>query len=283
MLRLEGAAGQRCLTDGEKVFPLRNVALALGQYSGSILLLASGPSATVFPLCRYTELKVVAMNGSIVGCTQAGITPFYYLCDDPNFIRGRPELALRGVRTATHLAMSLDVLQAIHELDANALDGRDISLLERVNRFEGRPKVSDRAYAWSIRNDSDLLSGFSLLRKKTNRIGFSLNLSKGYFGSRTVPYAALQLAVHLGFRQVFIVGMDLRQGGGRFYESGKHALPSSLDEDFDDYILPSFRLMAKEVVRKTGLKVYNLSAESRLPDAVVPKIGVAEMDELLAR
>lgn len=281
MLRVEARGEQRWLVGHDLEVCLQDFAHSRRSVTGPVLLLASGPSANEFPLPRYRSLPVVAMNGSIVRCVDEGIRPFYYLCDDPNFVIGRPALALMGVSHGEHLAMSLDVLQAIHAADATALNGKKIYLLERVNRQEGKAVMSDRAYAWSIRNDDELISNFSLLRRKPNRIGFSLNLKRGYFGSRTIPFGALQLVCHLGFRQVFVVGMDLRQGGGRFYEKGEAALPSSLDEDFEQYILPSFALMARKILPRTGMQVFNLSRVSRMPERVIPKITLQRLDELL--
>lgn len=281
MLRVEVRGEERWLVGPDIEVCLQDFAQSRSCDTGPVLLLASGPSASDFPLHNYRSLPVVAMNGSIVRCVDEGIQPFYYLCDDPNFVMGRASLALMGVSHSEHLAMSLDVLQAIHSADATALNGKKIYLLERVNRQEDKAVLSDRAYAWSIRNDDELISNFSLLRRKPNRIGFSLNLKRGYFGSRTIPFGALQLVCHLGFRQVFVVGMDLRQGGGRFYEKGEAALPSSLDEDFEQYILPSFALMARKILPKTGMQVFNLSSVSRMPEQIIPKITLQRLDELL--
>lgn len=280
-MNVELRARGRYLVAAGLELELQDFAAARGGYSGAIFLLASGPSSAQFPLQSYPWVPLMAMNGSILRCMDEGIRPLFYLCDDPNFVIGRPELALKGVLHSDNLAMSLDVLEQIHTSSPSALQGKKVYLLERVNRGGGKAILSDRAYAWSIRNDPELISNFSLLRRKPNRIGFSLNLRRGYFGSRTVPFAGLQLACHLGFRQAFLIGMDLRQAGGRFYEKGSGALPSSLDEDFEQYILPSFQLMAKKIAPRTGLRVFNLSTDSRMPDSVVPKLSLVALDQLL--
>lgn len=282
MLEIKHKNGRRWLTDGEATFPLKGFEECRSRYVGGVFLLASGPSAASFPLARYADQAVLAMNGSIVRCIDDGITPEFYLCDDPSFVAGRPWLALEGIRHARHVAMSLDCLREVHARDPRALAGRSLYLLERVNRMHGQAVLSDRAYAWSIRKDADLICGFSLFRSKPNRIGFSLDMGKGYFGARTIPYAALQLSCHLGFDRVFIVGMDLSKSLGRFYEQGEKALPSTLDEDFEDYILPSFRLVAEKVLSRHGLRLFNVSAASRLPASVVPKIDLAQLDLMLA-
>jgi KDO transferase-3 len=106
-------------------------------------------------------------------------------------------------------------------------------------------------------------------------------MSKGYFGGRTIPFAALQLAYHLGFSKVFLVGVDMNAQPGRFYEQGEAALPTRLDEDYEDYILPSFELLAEQVVGP-AFQVFNLSQTSRLPGDLVPVIDLHQLDALLA-
>lgn len=108
-------------------------------------------------------------------------------------------------------------------------------------------------------------------------------MAKGYFGGRTIPYAAMQLGYHLGFRNLVLVGVDMGTGTqpGRFYEQGDAALPSRLDEDYDDYILPSFELVAQRVVG-SHYRVFGLSQASRLPASLVPRLSLDQLDELLA-
>jgi len=251
--------------------------------SGGVIVLASGPSAGDFPLEEFTELPGLAMNGSIVKCSSAGISPYFYLCDDDSFVEERALLAKDGVERAQNVAMTASCFQILETLYPGILSGKNLYLLKRVNRVNGKPAMSDRRFAWSIRRDPDLFSGFSLLSKKPNRIGFSRNLSKGYFGSRTIPFAALQLACHLGFNKAFLVGVDLTPAAGRFYEQGANALPTTIAEDFHKYILPSFTLMSNRVIRKGEFEVFNLSENSRLPASVITKITADDMVKLLSR
>lgn len=281
MLKIELIDGQRWLVGARLRTPLRSFSDCHGQLFGSVFILASGPSANDFSLKKYSQYPIMAMNGSILRCSSEGVPPLFYLCDDASFAKDRPEIALLGLNLAKHVAMSLAVLEQLHKYDINCLAGRSIYLLERVNRFHGKQSLPDRAYAWSIRNDEELISGFSFFRKKPNRIGFSLNMEKGYFVARTIPYVGLQLAYHLGFEQVFIIGMDLQPKVGRFYESGDAALPSTLDEDYVDYILPSFKFLSCKVSFPRVFDVYNLSISSRLPSNVVPKLELHRLEEYL--
>lgn len=249
--------------------------------SGPLFIVASGPSVRKFPLGRYAGYPMMAMNGSISGFPAAGFAPYFYLCDDIGFVQERLELLLQAVELSQRLALSPRVIAALLEREPGVLANRSVYRFERVNRIVGEKRLSDREFARLARENRDIECGYSLFRQKPNRIGFSRNLSVGYFGGRTIPYAGVQLAYHLGFTQVFLIGVDLDSSNGRFYEQGVGAVPSRLEDDYEDYILPCFELMAEKVVNPR-FSVYNLSPESRLPARVVPKIGLDQLDALLA-
>jgi KDO transferase-3 len=281
MLTLRYDENRRYLCEGEKTILLKDFNACRNKYSGCLFLLASGSSAATFPISKYAHIPFIAMNGSIKRLVDENIKPLFYMCDDKGFVTARPDLAMMGVKQAQHIAMSLKCLQTLHKFDPEALASQHVYLLERVNRYYDQKPLSDRHFAWSIRRDPDMVSGFSLLKQKPNRIGFSRNLRKGYFAGRTIPYAATQLAYSLGFRKVFIIGMDLRASTGRFYEQKHDALPTSLDDDFNKFILPSFKIMADKVIAKEDFKVYNLSIESRMPADILPKIHLEQLDPML--
>ena len=264
------------ITDMQSLTDLRN------SCRGAVFIVASGPSAKDFPLQRYARYPMMAMNGSICRFVEANFSPYFYLCDDSSFVRNRLPLLLLATRLAQRMALSPRVVDSLLERKSEALVRDGVYQLDRVNRaVKGSKAMSYRQFAWSARNDPDLECNFSLFRQKPNRIGFSRNLIKGYFSSRTIPYMGIQMAYHLGFSQVFLVGMDLDSSKGRFYEQGSEAVPSRLDGDYHDYILPCFELMASRVV-SPGFRVYNLSMDSRLPDSVLPKISLDQLDDLLA-
>lgn len=58
-------------------------------------------------------------------------------------------------------------------------------------------------------------------------------------------------------------------------------MPSHLDDDYEDYILPCFELLARRVVGP-DFQVFSLSPQSRLPHSLVPKISPDQLDVLLA-
>ena len=260
---------------------LLDLATLHSSQRGDVFIVASGPSAREFPLARYSHVPMFSLNGSICLFGEVNVSPFFYLCDDGSFVRNRTPLLLQAIEQAQNLALSPGVIDNLLKLEAHALDDVGVYRFERVNRpGDNRPALSDRRFAWAARRDADMECDFSWLRQKPNRIGFCRNLAKGYFSGRTIPYAGIQLAYHLGFSRVFVVGMDLDSSLGRFYEQGGEAVRSRLDGDYEDYILPCFELMAERVVN-SNFQVYNLSPNSRLPSSVIPKLELDQLDALL--
>ena len=283
MLKIERGQGERylCTASGERLARIKAFSEVAGRLKSSVFVIASGPSVASFPMQAYRDRPFISMNGSILACKRHGIRSYFYICDDQSFARDRAEIALEGLKSAEHVGMSLEVLSRLYDIDNTCLDGVSIFLLERANRFVDQPHLSHRAFAWSIRNDPELLSRFSLFSQSANRIGFSKNLDKGYFVARTIPYVALQLCYQLGCPKVILVGVDMNQEKGRFYETGAAAAPSALDSTYKKTILPSFKFMSKTVVKDDIFEVYNLSENSRIPDSVVKKVGLGDLDRLI--
>ncbi|GIZ12835.1 lipopolysaccharide core biosynthesis protein [Pseudomonas sp. NCCP-436] len=260
---------------------LRDFAALRGRFSGTVFLVASGPSVADFPMARYRDWPMLSMNGSIVRFLEEGLRPLFYLCDDRGVAERKGTAVAEGIRHAQHAALGLSSLEQVARHTPEALEEGDLFLLERANRLHGQRRLSDRHFAWRHRHDPELLVQWSLLHQKRNRIGFSRNLGLGYFNARTIAYAALQLACHLGFERVFMVGVDMQAGLGQFYDPQGKVVPSRLDDDWDDYILPSFQLLARRVLRP-DFEVFNLSRNSRIEPALVPRLEWREVDSLLA-
>jgi Kdo-III transferase WaaZ len=157
------------------------------------------------------------------------------------------------------------------------LAGDKVFLIQEINARYGVAKLSPAAFdAWA-EDEADLIL-HEAGRLKSGWVGFSKCIDKGIFTGQTVVYSAVQVAYALGFRQIFILGMDLGGTGtlARFYESGNTAAGSRLDKDFEPYIVPSFEL-ARRLCEAEGIALYNVSPHSRLSATLVPKLNFDEM------
>ncbi|MDR2926073.1 MAG: hypothetical protein LBU76_09055 [Azoarcus sp.] len=289
-------AGKHALRADGVEFSLKKFLDCKNHYSGNVFLLASGASANDFPVLRYAKFPFVAMNGSILRLLDEQIQPLFYMCFDSRFPLNRPEIAIAGCKSAQHIAMNINSFYEVYSHDHSALTNKSLYLIERVNRYCHGKNISDRRFAWSVRNDSEMISQFSFIRKKVNRIGFSLNVNRGFYSASTIVYAALQLVHTLGFQNVFLIGVDLNKDSGRFYEQNMKSevsmdksvknlsdvLPTKIDLDYDKFILPSFKILSNQFLKRQNyFKVFNLSLNSRLPSTVIPKISLDQLDQLL--
>lgn len=234
---------------------------------GPVFIVASGKSAKDFPLHRYAGVPMISMNGAISKFTGTGIKPYFYVCTDQGFSEQQPELFTEAMRISERVA-----LWEKHVWHTSLKPQGKLYLLSRA------PKL-----VWSdfFRTDKDLVRVRKLGRGRSKTLGFSKNLKRGFFDARTVAYLALQLAYHLGFNRVFLVGVDLDPTAGRFYEvPGRFVSPCVLDDHFQTRILPSFEILSKQVINE-DFQVYNLSGVSKIPSRLIPRMTLEELDRLL--
>ncbi|MFV3306295.1 lipopolysaccharide core biosynthesis protein [Pseudomonas sp. NY15181] len=274
-----GARGLR-LPDG-RCRPLPSWEPLHNSCTGCVFIIASGPSAAEFPIQRYADVPMIAMNGSIACFEPAGLRPLFYLCDDAGVAEKKSTALASGIRLSRWSALSLESMQRLYEREPQSLEADSLLLMERVNRWIGVKRCSDRAFAWSARRDPDFVMRWSLFSQTANRIGFSRNYARGYFNARTIAYAAIQLAYYLGFAKVFLVGVDMDSSLGQFYDPAGTQVKSRLDGDFDGHILPHFNILAQRVIG-ADFQVFNLSRDSRLPGELIPKVSLAQVDDLIA-
>jgi KDO transferase-3 len=251
--------------------------LAGRESGGDCFVIATGPSVADLDLRRLTDRTCIGVNGSILKAAESDLTLDYYVVTDRTFANDRFELLRQALRSPARCVFSFRVLSEICEREPALLEREDVYLLPELNFVYGEPKRSPEAFdAWADRQPDLLLHPEA--RRMAGRVGFSKSLEKGVFTGQTVVFCALQLAHAIGFGRVFILGMDL--GGPqadyrRFYEAEGLTSRTRLGEDFEPIIRPSFELVGR-VRDEDGFEVYNLSPESRLAGAVVPKLGYEE-------
>lgn len=251
----------------EDVSSLHDFDACKGTGAGPVFLIGSGASAAQFPIREFSSFPMITMNGAISMFTAAGINPFFYVCSDRDFSRQQPHLFDAAMRRSENVA----------------LWDNQISGLKHPPK--GRVYALKKARRWSaatlFEQNSELVRKLSLFSKRSKDIGFSKDMGQGFFDARTVMYLALQVAHHIGFNKVFLVGFDLNQSAGRFYETpGARRSPCGLDQHYESRILPSLKLMSSSVVND-DFKVYNLSGTSRVPDDIVPKLNMDEVRHML--
>ena len=235
-------------------------------------LIASGPSLSQIDLDRLAGKVCFGVNGAIATASSSPVSFRYHLVADASFVRDRITLVRQMLESGADCLFSFGALNSLCEQDASLLTHDRLFLLPEINAFYNTPRLAPADFArWATRQD--YLTLHPDPQYHTGRVGFSRDIRRGVFSAQTVVFEALQVACHLGYRRIFILGMDLNASPGqaRFYEQGDHVARTRLDRDFAPYIQPAFEV-ARTVATAAGFEIYNLSPDSRLPGAIIPKI-----------
>lgn len=236
--------------------------------TGPVFIIASGQSAKSFPLKQFAHVPMITMNGAISMFLNTDVNPCFYACTDRSFSEQQPGLFKYAMANSQRVALWED--------HARASRAQPTGAFYPLSKAQ-RPSWLDAVLG---RHDA-LVADHSLLPFRKRPIGFSKDMSEGFFDARSVAYLAIQLAFHMGFSKVFLVGVDLKENAGRFYENDhSNNSPCGLDQHYHTRILPSFKLMSEKVIGD-DFRVYNLSDASRLPDEVVPHLSLEEVEAML--
>jgi hypothetical protein len=257
------AAGSWALSRGGRLIaetlPLLDL---VGPLTRPVSIVASGPSALDHPWDRLRDGRrfVIAVNGATTLLEKLGIRPDLMVVIDDKFCLsgGRHFAAAEGVPLVIEAIAGLTWAR----LSAADFTSRRVTLLERVNSWYALPKLSfpelsrlneSSGRPWTLPEKMDVKS----------RIGWSTRPELGFFSGRTVTYAALQVAVRLGAREIEIIGMDLG-GKSRAYAEPQNARPSYLENHYEPFILPAFETMHRALAG-SGIQIANRSPVCPLP------------------
>ena len=213
--------------------------------SGDCNILLSGPSVKSIQNPdllgkRYT----IAVNGSPELLLKYGIACNAYVVTDRSFLRKRTADFLRFARHSENCFLSYDGIMALLNTGVR-MDGVRICVFERSK------------------------SPFRKYRRIREQPYFARSFSKGLGTYGTIAYTALQVAFCLGFRKVYLFGLDLSLEG-RFYPE-EEMLLQRLHHNWQTGIIEPFTLVGG-MVTKGEWSVINCSTQSMLPESILPKM-----------
>ncbi len=236
-------------------------------------LATSGPSINKIDFSNLKDFNFIAVNGSIKKLSDKGIIPKIYLCNDYDFLSNNPDALIEGVDKAEHSILSPAAINFLCQNSIKTLINKNIYSLERFDRRFGHPPLSSKELRRQVKNYSNIVISTLKVKGKKKTFGFSLDFTHGFFEARTVAYFALQAAYHAGSRDIYILGMDM--GGKKHFYKEKRVI-NALDENYESNILPAFTLLRSPAILDKGLRLYNLSSGSRIPEDVIPKISLEQ-------
>lgn len=100
--------------------------------------------------------------------------------------------------------------------------------------------------------------------------GFSWDLTEGVYSGYTIAYVGLQVAVYMGFKEIFYLGLDLKDKGKQTHFFGQDF--RSLNHDHTEF--QKMKRMFEHTVKlfaKTDVRVCNCGEDCELD--CIPKVS----------
>lgn len=97
----------------------------------------------------------------------------------------------------------------------------------------------------------------------TGAVGFSEEICQKIYAGTTVTYACLQLAVYMGFTEIYLIGVDCNYLKG---SKNNHFIEEDTEDNREhhiDYMLEAYKC-AKKYADRNGIKIYNATRGGKL-------------------
>ena len=105
---------------------------------------------------------------------------------------------------------------------------------------------------------------------KQNPIGFSNNIPNVVYSGQTVTYSMIQFAAYMGFKEIYLIGVDCNYSSGNSVITQESYFDPRLFNNKRSYAAPEVDTnllayaRAKEVCYKQGIKIYNATRGGKL-------------------
>ncbi len=244
------------------------------KFSGACFTVATGPSLADVDLNRVALFETISLNCAIKKFNAANLKPTHCVIIDRRVFENQWACVKDSILSGANCFFSYAGLSRICEREPELLKFDNIYLIESISRKFGIPRASQIECQNRFFNDPEIFID-DRLPELCRSVGFSSNLKKGLFSGKTVATWATQLGAALGYKQNFILGMDLGGTGKQHFYSDVSNKPPDFMRDYEPYIRVCFE-QAKRASLAEGFAVYNLSKDSTLTHEIIPKISVEE-------
>lgn len=193
-----------------------------------IFLVATGPSLTIADLDKLYQYQECCMsfNGIFHAFDKTKWRPNYYNVNDS--------------------AVSLKWKSNIIDLQCEAKFVADVAWY-----YEPQDKI-ENLYRYHLYRED--------LRSKNGDSDFSYDFSKGLYGGSTVVYSGIQMAIYMGFKEIYLLGTDCNYSfsdkSTHFYADSKEERSNKEQEKEGFKMIHDYEI-AKKYADICGVKIYN--------------------------
>ena len=214
------------------------------------MLIATGPSIKTLDqeIFKKNDIDYIGVNGAI---SLNEIKFSRYIIIDHNFIESRFDLVQKVLDTNCIFFTTPRCLDAI----LRKVDFKNIAC--QIKTIE---TIKDNVIEVFLNKEMRIETNKEYFFFRNN-LGFSENIFSGVFDYFTVAYVSLQIINNLGYKQVYIAGLDMNNfNNPRFYENIEDKQSTLLDIHTHD-VLNAFNTAAL-FFKEKGVCVFNLSKHS---------------------
>ena len=214
------------------------------------MLIATGPSIKTLDqeIFKKNDIDYIGVNGAI---SLNEIKFSRYIIIDHNFIESRFDLVQKVLDTNCIFFTTPRCLDAI----LRKVDFKNIAC--QIKTIE---TIKDNIVEVFLNKEMRIETNKEYFFFRNN-LGFSENIFSGVFDYFTVAYVSLQIINNLGYKQVYIAGLDMNNfNNPRFYENIEDKQSTLLDIHTHD-VLNAFNTAAL-FFKEKEVCVFNLSKHS---------------------
>lgn len=256
-------------------FPIVDLISLKNSFSGELIIIASGPSVNQINFTKSSTVTTLGVNGSyhLKGTVNFNL----YIITDIHFFSQRSDI-VKQIISDNQLLLFVQVDGLVKLIDQFG----KTNILCKIALIEDAFKLTYGPIRTITELENDKNRNKSIYFYHNNYINhepiaFETNILQGIFPAKTVVYWALQIVAFLGFKTIYLAGVDMNNfSSPRFYETTDNITYSQLELDFEKNILPAFE-HASSVLKKLDISVINMSLNSALSTNIFEKKSYDEI------
>ncbi|MCY0773286.1 sugar glycosyltransferase [Enterobacter cloacae complex sp. 2022EL-00788] len=236
------------------------------RFDGDILIAATGPSIKAIDFKTLPSTVITAgVNGA--WHLHHALSFSLYFVVDMTFI-DRQTALLKRIVSCKDVILFTTVMGIVKLIERFSYDKIqcELCIIEDICYETYKPSIKQADLREVLAGTPGII--FSETHPNT---AFSCDVRHGVVDAGTVMYWALQVLYFLGFKKIYIAGLDMNNfNQPRFYETNSTMLPTFLDKKVNNIVIPAL-MLASTVFKKNEITVINLSPQSAIPDSVFPR------------
>lgn len=243
-------------------------------YSGCCFIVGSGPSLQDLDIQRIAGFDAMTLNGSIAKYLDAGLYPRHHHMAHRTVFTRHLDYARRALESGTQCFFPYLGISKLCEADPRLVAYPSLYLYEAIDKKHDHRRLTSQQF-WNTYSREPGIYMSERFQDRRGTIGFNAGSEHGFFTSNTVSVSAVQLALYMGYRTIFMLGMEYGATGKTYFYNQTPETINDLMQNYDPVIKTCFEL-AKQAADEQGFEIYNLTPHSLLTEDIIPRLSLED-------